>query len=561
MGKEKNNKNYNINLEDFNFDNILNNDFNKIEDIIKILKWENTYLYENNKQQNEIIFLKSDDIERRNLYDTLQKLNRNKDFKKLLAMYDYNFNTFYADIIDYYKNYKYVENILYEIDFKQKEPIKIEYNPDTFELKIIKSNLNFYFKHADKIKENKVNYYLKLYVKNVFPNFIEFINTIVYIMFDTSRKKSFLHINAPSDWGKTFLIGLFEDLDIGMETDADDLFKDRTELTTLDFKNKILVAVDEFKIFKSELKKIDRYIKLKPKYKSRTKVQVFAKLLTSAELSASFDEATDDQIINRIIDFSVNNSVKKVQDLIDEGIDKDELHIHLQYFLMNYIKRRIDFIKRNNINTNKKLEKIIEKRKLNVANLEFLLLDLFIDYVETNKMENELRDFISYDKRIVIDDVEKKVYITGFKKWLQDYIKNIVDEQTYKKLQYKFKETQLKNIFNFDYDRETISGKQSRFYIFDLKFLMEKYEALKKKEKFKLDPRDLKIKELKQKLAQKEKLLDEITNKYNELEKKYNELKKEAGKASLNTGNKNYNTTQQKPQLYIEPLDDEDFPF
>jgi len=554
--------------------------YNKIEELLKKLGLSDTYLYtEDNK--NYLIFLKDGKVEKINLYNLLLKTSKNKSFKKILMEYDYkNFNELYADLIVYFENKELVvKNIVYKYDFKQKEEYKIKFFNET--LFIQKNNIEFLFDDNIKIDKNKLHYYLESYLK-VFPYFIEFLNFITYNLFDAGRKRSYVYINAPSDWGKNFLLDLFSDLEIGIRTQINKLEKIPSPLSPEQFKNKILLMIDEFTIFKKELKELTNKFILEPKNKKQVEVQLFTKLFVSAEFSESFDDAVDEQIKNRIVIYNFDNTLK-VEDLKKENINLDELHLYLKYFIKEYLKRRIDFIKRNkNYNVIEKIDKIFNRRKIKSENIELKMLEYFLNLVSLYENNEEkyinihtINDlFYNKNYKIIYDKENEKVYITAFPKFLKYYLSEILDESNFKKYTWKFKKRILSKIFEFYEVQTTINGINNNFYVLDLKYLRKKYEIIKRNEKDINQISNIKNKileneiiELKQKLTQKEKLLNEIINKYNKLEKENERLKRKleelgnSSNTSDNSYNKNYNTIEEKPQLYVEPLDDDEFPF
>lgn len=153
--------------------------------------------------------------------------------------------------------------------------------------------------------------------KDHFKRFDEFLTFIVASRFALDRKKSYLWILADSDWGKGFLLGIFKRMGISVETSMKEveamLEGKPSGKSPKDFKSAFVLAIDEFKTVKSELKQLQSEIALSPKNQLQCTVEVFAKIFFSAETVSSLvtESGVEDQFANRISIFQEKGSLLK----------------------------------------------------------------------------------------------------------------------------------------------------------------------------------------------------------------------------------------------------------
>lgn len=138
-----------------------------------------------------------------------------------------------------------------------------------------------------------------------FPEFDEFLQFLVMSRFSPDRKKAYLWLHAPSDWGKGFLKSILRNMGLSTElsvTEVESIFEGKPAgREPDDFKRSFCLIFDEFKMVKSELKQLENTIILTPKFKMASEVEVFAKLFLSAENVSSLVGASgiEDQLANR----------------------------------------------------------------------------------------------------------------------------------------------------------------------------------------------------------------------------------------------------------------------
>jgi len=503
---------------------------------------QNFFIYKKDKKDYLIYVDKeTGTIKEYNFYNSVYSLRSKKEIKQYITSNDYkNFDNFYYTLKDYFLNEKFVDNIVFYLDFKQKEKLRFEYIDNN--LYIYKNFIEFRNVHIEDFDKNKYKYLVKTYIKNVFPYFDELLDIITYNLFDKGLKRSYIYVNSPSDWGKSFLMDLFNELNIGLETTIEKITKTPSPYNAEHFKDKILLMIDEFTIFKKELKSLTNKFLLEPKNKSQVNIQLFTKLFVSAELSVSFDDATDEQIINRIIFYDMYNSnVKKVEDLKKENIDLNELHNYLKVYVKRYITKKIEYIKRNNINVVKKIDEIFEKRKMNVEDIEDRMKKIFLDFIDITISNNENNEryieFYLFNSKVIIDKEDKKVYITKFPKFIEEYLKNELDEQSFKKFKYKFNKKTLERIYKYEYERTTINKKQERFYIIDYEYLQETINNNITKEEYKNNKLLKQLNNLQIQLQQKDEEINKLQQQLKQKDDKIAELEEQLERLSIQLEN------------------------
>lgn len=139
-----------------------------------------------------------------------------------------------------------------------------------------------------------------------FPMFDEFLCLLVMSRFASDRKNAYLWMWCDSDWGKSFLLkGVLGPMRLVVETSAKEIeaaFEGKpVGRRPADFKRAIVLAVNEFKSIKSEMKQLESEMQLAPKNELTATVELYTKLFTSAEQVNSLvtDAGIEDQFANR----------------------------------------------------------------------------------------------------------------------------------------------------------------------------------------------------------------------------------------------------------------------
>jgi len=139
-----------------------------------------------------------------------------------------------------------------------------------------------------------------------FPLLDEVLEYIVAARFALDRKKAFIWLFAASDWGKDFLMGALRDLGLVVETSVKEVeaaFEGKPSgMSATEFKRAFILAMNEFKTVKSEIKQLGSYLELSPKNQLRTRVQIYTKMFMSAESVPSLvgENGVEDQFANRM---------------------------------------------------------------------------------------------------------------------------------------------------------------------------------------------------------------------------------------------------------------------
>ena len=139
-----------------------------------------------------------------------------------------------------------------------------------------------------------------------FPELDEVLNFIAHARFAHDRKKAFLWLWAPSDWGKNLFMSVLKDLEASVEISVKEieaaLEGKPVGLKPEAFTRALALVVDEFKTVRSELKQLQSEMSLAPKFQMSSKVELFAKIFMSAESVDSLvsSSGVEDQFANRM---------------------------------------------------------------------------------------------------------------------------------------------------------------------------------------------------------------------------------------------------------------------
>ena len=121
--------------------------------------------------------------------------------------------------------------------------------------------------------------------KRHFPEVDDVLKFIIAARFADNRKKAYLWLKAPSDWGKDFFrVALGS---IATEISVKEVEKAMEGApvgkSPTDFLRSMVMVTNEFKSVKSELKQLEDSITLSAKYQLETQVPLYTKLFMSAE--------------------------------------------------------------------------------------------------------------------------------------------------------------------------------------------------------------------------------------------------------------------------------------
>ncbi len=315
-----------------------------------------------------------------------------------------------------------------------------------------------------------------------FPLLQEFLDFIVASRFSVSRKKSFLYLRAPSDWGKSFLFGALSDLGVAFEMRYSDFSEDKpVSIEPLQLRNSLVVYVDEFKYFPKEMKNLTHHKLVEPKFGFREKVEVYGKVMLSAEQSESFIGGVDDQIINRLIIFDLNNyGVSKLSKNIMYSENTALYKDVITEYIYDQLAWRIDeYLGLGKYGASKKgdsvLEKLWQKYKISAKEkLDIAIKKLYYEFFEELKSKNE--EDMSYREKeiksnIYIDMMDDTIKIFKVDKTLDSILRECSDDSFYAKA--KHKKSIIKNLIG-EYKNSLRAGnKVSSGLLVDMKKLKE----------------------------------------------------------------------------------------
>lgn len=178
--------------------------------------------------------------------------------------------------------------------------------------------------------------------KEHMPQFDDLIKFTVASRYAFDRKNAFLWIHAVSNFGKSGLKKMFNDLGLWANMTTADAIKlvdgDTTKLETGDFTNSFTICIDEAEGAPADLRKLDNNVEMNIKFKSGADVPVYGKVLLSADeipVLMGEDGGVDDQFINRFnyMRFEVNFTQRQLPVQLGEDV--------YQLYLTQYIRECI----------------------------------------------------------------------------------------------------------------------------------------------------------------------------------------------------------------------------
>lgn len=343
-------------------------------------------------------------------------------------------------------------------------------NDQNSEITVIGNKLNIKEAKTDILK----NDYLEIVndYKKHFKYFDELLELIVNMRFAKDRKASFLHLRVKSDWGKSFLSGLLNNLNIAFEVDYHNLMnKGANDIAPIQVRNSFVMILDEFNNFSAEMKKLSHSFSFAPKFGMREDVELFLKILMSAEKSPSFSGGVDEQIINRVMvmDIKDNEAFKLVdrEMYIKHGNAKymEALERYSYLKISEKVKKylsleKFEAHKKADIEVRKSVKKYrmkdIEVLKDSVRDVinEGISEVLLSSDIDINPRFREIKNNI---KEITEGKYNSKIFIKQPLKTFETIVKNKVSEGEFKKMRYK-----LSNFAEITYLVEDSSKKSIR---------------------------------------------------------------------------------------------------
>jgi len=330
------------------------------------------------------------------------------------------------------------------------------------------------------ISKNDYNSILQDY-KNHFKYFDDFLDLVVDMRFAKDRKASFLHFRVKSDWGKSFLSGLLKNIEIGMEVNYHNLMnKSTNDISPVQVRNSFVLILDEFNKFGQDMKSLSHDFTFAPKFGMSETVELYLKLLFSAERSASFTGAVDDQIVNRVMvfDFPDEETIKLVdrEEYIYHGNAK-YMRVLEDYALKKISKRIKEYLSMDELEAyrmaDNRVRSFYSKYKMTADSLINNITDILNDtikYIAMTDKDELPRYYQDIKDKISIDDLtgqyKDKYIIQSVTKVCERILKNETSEQEYKKMIFKL--TDIKNVLNVVDDRTTQKYRGNRCLVVDI---------------------------------------------------------------------------------------------
>lgn len=219
------------------------------------------------------------------------KKNENEELAKQFR------SAVWGPVIEYIKYMNQREKVEYRTDMFRSDPI-VTIAEDL--ARVVLTHKPFYINPADINPKVVADY------REHFPQIDDVLDFIIAGRFALDRKRSYLWLLADSDWGKGFFTSMLENLQtvVPMSVkEIEGIFEGKPAgRRPEDFKRSFVIAIDEFKTVKSEIKQLQSKIELAPKFGFTCTVEIFTKLFTSAENVASLvgEHGVEDQFANRM---------------------------------------------------------------------------------------------------------------------------------------------------------------------------------------------------------------------------------------------------------------------
>lgn len=149
-----------------------------------------------------------------------------------------------------------------------------------------------------------------------FPEFNDVLDFIVASRFAPDRKLCYLWLLCDSDWGKTLMVSVLEELGLITRmtmTEAKAAYEGKAVgISAHDFRRSMVLVFDEFNAVNNEAKQLQNKMVVSAKFQLRATVEIFAKLFLSADSVGSLAGSTgiEDQFANRFSQMIGTGSIK-----------------------------------------------------------------------------------------------------------------------------------------------------------------------------------------------------------------------------------------------------------
>ena len=415
-------------------------------------------------------------IKSRVAFETLANIQlKNKYPDIAIKSYDdekkkYRWNIKISDIYDVITSVNHFSILRYESDLFA-DGQTIEKNRDNSTITVITNRLHIKAPNeldktykTDEEEQEAIKRYDEIIsdYKKHFKYFDELLKLIIDMRLAKKRKGSFLHLRVGSNWGKSFLSALLKKLEIGFEIDYHNLMnKGANDIAPIQVRNSFVLLIDEFNVFSNEMLKLSHSFAFAPKFGMREEIELYLKILFSAENSPSFVGGVDPQIYNRVMvmDLPDNETVKLDDRAIYNKYGNARYMMELTKYAYFFLSERLfEYLKMEKYEAHKKADlevaKALKKFEMKgVVNLNEMIkdeLNIAIDEILSYSYEADIspiyRDIAQNIFLIKSGKYEGKIFIKSPAKTLEHILKRIMSEQEYKKAKYKL--TKMEDILN-----------------------------------------------------------------------------------------------------------------
>ena len=395
--------------------------------------------------------------------ETVQKRNGDVETKKIYAINAKKFFNYLKINAESVKNINvsvnpFINKTKFYIDKENKEAVLIKH-----ELKLKQPNYSILEQIPREKKEAILEDYKKLWDNG--EKLFETLDFIVYGRFMSARKKLQMNINAESDWGKGFFMGVLEELDVGYTIQKEHMKGDRPSGLNIEkVRNAMCLMVDELDKYNNYIFKVVNTMDIEEKFGFLYKVPVYARLFFNAQKSESLIGYVDRQIANRISVMEIETNYL----IIDSKLYRENDLVYkevIKEFVYNYFTKKInELIAAGEIQANKiatdRVNSIIAKYKIKAKSTHQLIVETIAEFLEDYKKYLELkaegeqdliykrftkREVELYERFIFYNEKNQKYMILKYENTVIEILKERLLERDFKKVEYS--KGELLNIF------------------------------------------------------------------------------------------------------------------
>lgn len=359
-------------------------------------------------------------------------------------------------------------NRAYDPFTKNKINYELQFIDNKYIVNYYSSHISINLKSKEIIDTDIMKNILTEYTQVHFKKFFEILDCICACRFSTNRRQSWLYLVLPAGNGKSFFCGILEGIDVAAGVSHQELDAQPSPLEPSKITNKLVLNIDEFRKFSNNMLSYNTHLKCIPKRRMTEVVEVYFKIVYSANKSKSFLNGVDSQITDRVNIIEQSDSTK----LEDRPYYKkygNNLYMEvMQSITFMYIKNKLDsYIELGKKEANKRAEKHLLNfydkygSDKSTENINDIVLEQFIDDISdiaTGKGANILRKYPDLDDLIWRDRIDhNKFYIQRADTVFNCLVNSITDDDLKSKA--KYIKTGFKNIVAQD-DQSTLKSEK-----------------------------------------------------------------------------------------------------